>query len=88
MSEAPARPIRPGADRMSLALAIAPVLIYVAAKAHFFVRFGEIAVSEYVAEHWPFWVAALSVALLGNVFERAHRESNSRQSRAGLPPLS
>jgi len=70
---------------MSLALAIAPVLIYVAAKAHFFVRFGEIAVSEYVAEHWPFWVAALSVALLGRVLERAHRPSNSRPSRAGLP---
>jgi hypothetical protein len=83
MSEAP-RPIRRWADRISIALAIGLVPIYIAAKTHFFLRFGEIPILEYLAEHWPFWAAALVVALLGNLFERVHGAQTDGQSNNEL----
>lgn len=70
MNERPTSLLRRWADRASIALAIGLVPIYIAAKTHFVLRFGDIPILEYLAEHWPFWAAALVVALLGSLCER------------------
>jgi hypothetical protein len=71
-------------DRISIALAIGLVAIYIAAKTHFFLRFGEIPILAYLAEHWPFWAAALVLALLGSLFERLGGARKNEQSNNEL----
>jgi hypothetical protein len=52
---------------VSIAVVVGLVAIYVAAKVHFFVRFGEIPLEGYLAEHSWLWAAALLLAWLGRL---------------------
>lgn len=44
---------------------------YVAAKAHFWMRFADLGMSGYLAEHWPFWAFGLTHPALMRVLERS-----------------
>jgi type VI protein secretion system component VasK len=68
------------ADRVLIVLVVGLVAIYVAAKAHFFLRFGDMPVEDYLAEHWPFWAVALVFALLANVIGRIREARMKEQS--------
>ena len=43
---------------------------YVAAKVHFFRRFGVLGVAGYIVEHWPYWAALGVIAALVAVVSR------------------
>ena len=61
------------------------LIVYVAAKVHFFTRFtGDF--SAYIAEHWPFWagMAALG-ALLWAVGTVAQRRARGAAPEKGSP---
>jgi FtsH-binding integral membrane protein len=60
-------------QRMASVLLIMLVALWIAAKIHFFTRFGSTGVDEYVHEHWPFWVGMGVVVLLLVLVEAIER---------------
>ena len=61
-------------EKINVSLLVIFVLLYVGAKIHFFSRFGEPGIGDYLEEHWYFWagmaVVAGAGALLGFVARR------------------
>jgi hypothetical protein len=55
-------------ERTALILLVLSVLLYLAAKVHFYTRFGGYLeagnLKGYILEHWPFWAAMGVIAVL------------------------
>lgn len=45
-------------------LAVAGIAVYIAAKVHFFTRFGATDLDGYIAEHWPYSAGLTAIAAL------------------------
>ncbi len=58
------------ADFLVTLLVLVLVGTYVAAKVHFFRRFGVVGLAGYIAEHWPYWAALGAIAALIAVVSR------------------
>jgi hypothetical protein len=52
---------------LEIALLVTGGLLYVAAKIHFFVRYGS---DSFVSEHWPFWAGMVAAGIVGAVLDR------------------
>jgi hypothetical protein len=52
---------------LEIALLVTGGLLYVAAKIHFFVRYGS---DNFVSEHWPFWAGMVAIGIVGAVLDR------------------
>jgi hypothetical protein len=52
---------------ISIGCLVAMLAVYVAAKIDFFRRFDPHDVTGYLTGHWPFWVAGLVLAGMGEV---------------------
>ncbi|MGB9120156.1 MAG: hypothetical protein WCE73_06040 [Candidatus Angelobacter sp.] len=46
---------------LEIALLVTGGLLYVAAKAHFFLRYGS---GDFVSEHWPLWAGMAAVGIV------------------------
>ena len=46
---------------LEIALLLTGGLLYVAAKVHFFIRYGS---GDFVSEHWPFWAGMAAVGIV------------------------
>ena len=66
-------------QRIAAVLLVSLAALWVAAKIHFFARFGVTSLDEYVGEHWPFWAGMALVVLLLAIVEAIER-------REGLSP--
>ena len=72
----------------AVALIVAMLLVYVAAKMHFFTRYtGDL--EGYLGEHWPYWAAMCVVAallwLIGVAIQRRVRSGASERGSAPWP---
>jgi len=52
---------------LEIALLATGGLLYIAAKIHFFVRYGS---DNFVSEHWPFWAGMVAVGIVVAVLDR------------------
>lgn len=68
-------------DRALIVLVVGLVAIYVSAKLHFFLHFGNMPVEDYLAEHGPLWAAAPVLALLAHILERIRETRPARAVR-------
>ena len=59
--------MRKAAHAISIGCLVALFAVYVAAKIDFFRRFDPHDVTGYLTGHWPFWVAGLVLAGIGQV---------------------
>jgi hypothetical protein len=66
-------------------LLVALVAIYVAAKIHFFTRFGRTDLDGYIAEHWPYSAGLTALAALLWVIARLSRSVGGRTPEKGSP---
>ena len=62
--------LKRAADVLTTLLVGLLVGTYVAAKVHFFSRFGVVGLADYVVEHWPYWATLAGVAGLIAVVSR------------------
>jgi hypothetical protein len=67
-------------DRVELFFLLALGLIFLAAKIHFFTRYGLISNGAYLEEHWPFWAAMAFVAAIEIAIRRIRKSLQNRKS--------
>ena len=61
----------------AVALLLTTVLVYLAAKVHFFTRFNASHVDLYVSEHWPLWATMDLLAVLALLLLRVARDQRA-----------
>jgi hypothetical protein len=65
--------VRRWTEKLAILLLICLVMLWVGAKIHFFMRFGNTTVDGYILEHWPFWAGMTFVGLLLLLLGRIER---------------
>ena len=67
-------------EKINILLLILFGLLYVGAKIHFFTRFGELGIGDYLESHWYFWAAMAVVAAVGSLLSFGAKRRNPPKS--------